>query len=270
MRFFDLHPRSGLLRAGTERIFPDAFSLREGLAGAVGELLGKAVASRGWKRAVRPPGPGMVEIPPGCFETGLQVSYREPLHAVCLDGFSMDATEATQAAFQRTMGFNPSRFKDCGPDCPVENVSWRDAEQYCFRKGKRLPTEMQWEYAALCGIGATSSTPIQENALDSIAWFAANSGARPHPVGLKRPNPWGLRDMLGNVSEWTRDETPSYLYSQHPSNLQIDPERPSEFEGVARGGNWMSARGEVLAIGKKQVRFDAPPSSGTGFRCVAK
>ncbi|MFI5461325.1 MAG: SUMF1/EgtB/PvdO family nonheme iron enzyme, partial [Isosphaerales bacterium] len=97
-----------------------------------------------------------------------------------------------------------------GDDHPVANVSWNDATAFHEWLTKtdgdgfryRLPTEAEWEYA--CRAGTTTRFPFgdQENALGEHAWFSGNSGAKSHPVGGKKPNPWGLYDMLGNVWEW--------------------------------------------------------------------
>jgi formylglycine-generating enzyme required for sulfatase activity len=133
------------------------------------------------------------------------------------------------------MGNNPSRFR--GPDLPVEEVSWNDAQEFlkklnAVEKGARyrLPTEAEWEYAARAGQSGEPAT------LDAVAWYSENSGSQTHAVGQKQANGWGLYDMLGNVWEWCADWNDSEYYGKSPS---VDPPGPaSGTTRVLRGGAW--------------------------------
>ena len=115
------------------------------------------------------------------------------------------------------MGSNPSRFEDCGGNCPVERVSWEEVQVFIGRLNARsgggcyrLPTEAEWEYAARAGTttdtyaGDITQPRGNDPVVNGIAWYSLNSGDRTHPVGQKAPNGWGLYDMLGNVWEWGR------------------------------------------------------------------
>ncbi len=208
--------------------------------------------------AARRPPDGFVRIPSGSFQMGSPASEDgrftdETQHRVTITrAFLMQATEVTQGQYRSLMGKNPSHFTSCGDDCPVETVSWREAVAYCNAlsrkeglpecydgdrlegldcKGYRLPTEAEWEYAARAG-----STGARYGDLDSVAWYDGNSGSSTHPVGKKKPNAWGLSDMLGNVNEWCHDWNGDYS-----SGSATDPTGPQTGSNrVRRGGSWSS------------------------------
>ena len=182
-----------------------------------------------------------VQVPAGEFlmgSTSEEASYNEqPVTRVRISrGFWLGKYEVTQAEWQAVMGSNPSALDECGPDCPVEQVSWDDVQEFIRRLNAavgveryRLPTEAEWEYAARAG---TSGDRYGD--LDAIAWNRDNSGFRTHPVGQKAPNAWGLYDMLGNVWEWTQD-----WYGHYPGGFVTDPRGPASGSGrVSRGGGW--------------------------------
>jgi len=119
--------------------------------------------------------------------------------------------EVTQAQWKALMGSNPSKFKS--DDHPVESVSWYDIHKFIEilngMEGKdkyRLPTEKEWEHA--CRAGSTDKWCFgdDESQLKNYAWYVLNSDDSTHPVGLKRPNPWHLNDMHGNVAELCLDD----------------------------------------------------------------
>ncbi|MCP4136430.1 MAG: formylglycine-generating enzyme family protein, partial [bacterium] len=205
----------------------------------------------------------------------------------------------TQGQWKAIMGENPSYFKNCGNECPVETVSWEDVQKFIERlnqiKGAgtyRLPTEAEWEYA--CRAGTTTalysgSIEILGNrnapALDPIAWYGGNSGVKykggwdssgwsekqyendrsgTHPVGKKNPNAWGLYDMLGNVWEWCQD----WYGEEYPSGSVIDPEGQSTGSyRVLRGGSWNYAARNVRCANRG---WYSPDDRGgdAGFRVV--
>jgi formylglycine-generating enzyme required for sulfatase activity len=137
------------------------------------------------------------------------------------------------------MGNNPSTFKDCGGNCPVDSVTWEDAQNFINKLNEsndgfryRLPTEAEWEYA--CRAGTTGD---YAGNLSEMAWFAENSLNRTHAVGEKQPNAWGLADMHGNVWEWCQDgyhET----YSGAPSDGSAWLSGGEQKYRVLRGGSW--------------------------------
>ena len=115
----------------------------------------------------------------------------------------MATTEVTQGQWKKVMGYNPSQFK--GDSLPVENVSWKEAQTFIKKlnelekhKGYRLPSEVEWEHAARAG--AKKDIPWKE-----IEASANLNKKTPIAVASKKPNAWGLYDMLGNVWEWVDD-----------------------------------------------------------------
>ena len=156
--------------------------------------------------------PEMVVIPAGSFEMGSNESVSErPVHRVNVPSFLIGKTEVTQGQWKAVMGSNPSRFSQCGDDCPVDSVSWSDAQEFAQRlsqktgKQYRLPSEAEWEYAARAGRNTKWSFGDNKSQLSDYAWFRDNSQSKTQRVAQKRPNAFGLFDMHGNVWEWVQD-----------------------------------------------------------------
>jgi formylglycine-generating enzyme required for sulfatase activity len=201
----------------------------------------------------------MVLIPAGEFLMGSPVSDKDarpnekPQHRVRITKpFYLGKYLVTQEQWEAIMGKKPSQFK--GPKNPVEHVSWDDCQQFLGKlnaksaagRGKfQLPTEAQWEYACRAGNTKRYCFGNEESALGKCAWYDANSGARPnencktHPVGVKKPNAWGLYDVHGNVWEWCADwydEHEDY-YAASPTD---DPNGPATGSTrVIRGGSYV-------------------------------
>jgi formylglycine-generating enzyme required for sulfatase activity len=183
----------------------------------------------------------------GCYQMGDTFGdgyeNEKPAHEVCLDDFYISKFKVTQGQWKTVLGNNPSHFKNCGDNCPVENISWNDAQEFIRtlnqRTGKkyRLLTEAEWEYAARSGgrkekWAGTSS----ESELGDYAWYSRNSGGQTHPVGQKKPNGIGIYDMSGNVWEWVQDTYSGNAYSSHSRNNPLY--RGSGAGHVFRGGSW--------------------------------
>jgi formylglycine-generating enzyme required for sulfatase activity len=191
--------------------------------------------------------------------------------------FYMQATEVTQGQWRAVMGSNPSSFSDCGDDCPVDQVSWEDAQQFIRKvneitgKNHRLPTEAEWEYAARAGTTTPfyTGTCLGTNRANYNGEYplpgCANGEYRKKtlPVGSFSPNPWGLYDMHGNVGEWCQD-----WYGEYPSQAVTDPAGPTSGSArVLRGGGWRS----FGRLCRAASRFQAAPSlriANDGFRLV--
>ena len=189
-----------------------------------------------------------VRIPADTFMMGsptteLDRDDDEIRHEVTLtQNFYMQTTEVTQGQWQAVMDENPSYFQNCGLDCPVENVSWDDVQEFIARLNAqstdgytyRLPTEAEWEYACRAGTETRFYTGNSEADLDRAGWYRNNSDGQTHPVGQKEPNGFGLYDMHGNVWEWCSD-----WYGDYPTGSVTDPQGPSSGEDrVLRGGSW--------------------------------
>lgn len=198
----------------------------------------------------------------------------KPRHRVRITRpFFLHRTKVTQEEYEAVMGTNPSAFARTGRLAklvkgldtrrhPVESISWLDAVNFCNKKslrdglppyyringsevgvlggpGYRLPTEAEWELACRAGTTTRWSFGDDPAGLDAHAWHAGNSGGITHPVGLKRPNPRGLLDMHGNVSEWCWDR---YAADAYRKARLSDPVGSSEgLTRVHRGGGWGDA-----------------------------
>ena len=194
-----------------------------------------------------------VYIEPGTFMMGspedeLGRNRYETQHQVTLTkGYYMQITEVTQGQWETVMGSNPSYFDECGENCPVEQVSWENAQSFIEElnrmeasNGYSLPTEAQWEYAARAGSttafangGITETKCNYDPNLDAMGWYCYNSDDKTHPVAQKGPNAWGLYDMHGNVWEWCLD-----WWGIYPEESVTNPEGPTSGSfRVQRGGS---------------------------------
>jgi formylglycine-generating enzyme required for sulfatase activity len=191
----------------------------------------------------------LVLVPPGEFTMGCDESdalpNEKPAHRVRITRpFYLGKCEVTWLQYSRIMPKAPGRVDPTDRSLPMTRVTWTSAVEFCRRLSEqpmesavgrvyRLPTEAEWEYA--CRAGNTGGALNDEDAnLGDYAWFDANSGGRPHPVGRKSPNPFGLHDMFGNVWEFCADWFADGYYRQSPVD---DPQGPTNgaFK-VLRGG----------------------------------
>jgi formylglycine-generating enzyme required for sulfatase activity len=236
----------------------------------------------------------MVLVPAGEFRMGSDNGKEDeaPVREVHVDAFLMDRHEMTQANFAKLVPVNGSHFK--GPDRPVEMISWGDAALYCNKRsrdeglnpcydeetgecnfdanGYRLPTEAEWEYACRAGTAGDYSFGGDKGQLSRHAWYADNAAKQTQPVGRKKPNPWGLYDMHGNVAEWCNDVYEKGYYKVGPAR---DPRGPADGpRRVLRGGAWNSAAEACRSarrVGESPGSQDACfARDAIGFRCVRR
>ncbi len=228
-------------------------------------------------------------ISPGSFIMGSPVTEQDrnpyevsegPQTQVTLTrGFYMGKYEVTQGEYAAVIGNNPSYFHG-DTNLPVETVTWDNATNYCGKltareatAGRlppgwsyRLPTEAEWEYG--CRAGTTTRFSYGDDPTYSLvgqyAWFVDNAGHQTHPVGTKLPNPWGLYDMYGNISEWCSD----WYNVNYPGGSVIDPPGPATGSThPIRVGNW---EGTSVAL-RSAFRIGRPASQiwwSTGFRVI--
>jgi len=213
--------------------------------------------------------------------------------------------EVTQGQYELIMKKNPSHYSKVGTAAPVDNVDWYtarggnwpdgepDNDSFIgkFREMTRmnfdLPTEAQWEYACRAGTstatyaGDISSSNDYRN-LTEIAWFNVdkdklNVSTGPHPVGMKKPNAWGLYDMLGNVAEWCLESRGKFnsLNVVDPTGAEYTVENNMGQDiRVLRGGSWKSFPGACRSAARSMYYanihniINNRGTSDLGFRVV--
>lgn len=217
------------------------------------------------------------ELDPNCNES------EKPNHHVKLTkDFYMSKYEVTQKQWKKIMGTNPSYFTRCGEDCPVETVSWHEVKRFIellnqsegSPKNKnenllqgvvyRLPTEAEWEYAARAGNGTRYywGETINSNYL----WYEANT-LKLQPVGKKKPNAFGIYDILGNVWEWCEDDYSDTFYSD---SKKTDPVNLTNSNSKSyRGGSWNSYA-PYTRVTYRSTYDPTYKNNDVGFRVIAE
>jgi formylglycine-generating enzyme required for sulfatase activity len=213
----------------------------------------------------------MVLIPAGSFTMGSDKKNDEkPPHMVYIRSFLIGKTEVTQEQWQDVMGYNPSSFSACGPNCPVEKVSWDDIQQFIAKLNQetgrkyRLPSEAEWEYAARAATSTEWSHGNDESKLSNYAWYSRNSGSKTQAVGQKWPNAFGLFDMHGNVGEWTQDCWHD-SYAGAPTDGSAWVTGCTGNSRMLRGGSWGSDSANLRSAFRIRY-FPYVGGSSDGFR----
>lgn len=193
----------------------------------------------------------MIAVEGGQFTMGAKntefssYTFEKPLHEVILSSFMIGETEVTQELWQAVMGNNPSINKS-DPQNPVEYVSWNDCITFIDRLNEithlnfRLPTEAEWEYAAIGGKYTHYYRFAGSDKASDVAWYSVVSGGSSHPVKQLAPNEIDTYDMSGNVYEWVND-----WYDRYTAETQVDPQGPETGTyKVYRGGAWHIGAGD--------------------------
>ncbi len=221
----------------------------------------------------------LVPIKPGTFDMGSPEGEKdrhpnEKQHSVTISSaFFMSKYPVTQQQYEAVMKTNPSEFsaeKGGGPNYPVEQISWHDAVAFCEKldaavKSKlppgmtlQLPTEAQWEYACRAGTKTRFYSGDAPDDLARAGWYGKNSDDKPHPVGQKVANAFGLYDMHGDVYQWCQDV---YMLDYEKLSATDPCNTAPDLYRVMRGGAWRSVARNCRAA----YRHDVTPGYRGGF-----
>jgi serine/threonine protein kinase len=225
------------------------------------------------------------------------VKSEAPQHKVQLsEPWFVGVHEVTQEQYEAVCGENPSYFSPLGEgqyevadldtqSFPVEKVSWKQSAQFCNALSRReglpetyvwkgeacsvrpgagyhLPTEAQWEFACRAGTDTRYWFAASGEELNAYGWYRRNSLGRTHTVGELRANPFGIHDLLGNVSEWCQDGWQLSYFAQFNGHTAVDPTGPSAdfFFHSLRGGNirysQLGSRSAKRAAGGPNLTLD--------------
>jgi len=215
-----------------------------------------------------------VELPGGDLE---RIADEQPAHRVVIPSdLWVGTTEVTQSQWLSVMDTKP------GPDShwergdwkslPVVSVTWGDVQEFIATLNARssgvqyrLPTEAEWEYTARAGSDSVRPVPVEE--LPEYAWYLPYSDDQVQSVATRKPNDWGLYDMLGNAWEWVADWYAPDYYSQSPS---LDPKGPkSGSKRVRRGGSY-HCETWLVRLGYRTADTPDTRYSVIGFRLIAE
>jgi formylglycine-generating enzyme required for sulfatase activity len=192
--------------------------------------------------------------------------------------FQIAKYEVPQNLWKAVMGSNPSKWT--GPRNSVEMLSFDEAERFCklattqmrsaglIQKNQtiRLPTEAEWEFVARAGTATVYSHGDDEKQLDDYGWHTGNAGGYDPPVGVKKPNPWGLYDIHGYLWEWCTDHGHD-SYTAAPTDGSSWSAKGDQTKRILRGGSWKDKPAKLTSsyrrIADKDLRDDA-----VGLRCV--
>ena len=228
------------------------------------------------KTVVNSIGMTLVEIPAGKFHKNIGI-----LRVSLPSELSLGQNEVTRGQWQTVMGTKPwaGSFKGSEDNLPATNISWDDVVTFCdtltrserakgglpINEVYRLPTEAEWAYACQAGTTTSFSFGTEASMLGDFGWFDGNAGGQAHRVGTKKPNPWGLHDMHGNVLEWCSDWYDS-KFEGRSFAWGVDPAGPSTgTDRVLRGGSWLDGLWDCSS--SRRRHFEPSYRNGNlGFR----
>lgn len=215
----------------------------------------------------------------GCTDYGMDLEClmgEVPQHKVTLTkDFYLSKYETTQSQWETFIDNNPSLYGD-GPNHPADSVTWDNIDYFLDQlntlgEGKfRLPTEAEWEYACRAGTITRNywGNELTHEIVDQYEWYEGNSSGTTHEVGLKAPNPWGLYDMIGNISELCAD-----WYFAYSKEHVIDPfnSEKNSWGHIIRGKKFNGELRDIRCTVRALTLTPAEPdlfSYFPGFRLV--
>ena len=242
----------------------------------------------GWCDRVihRQTGIELIFIPGGTFAMG----SRSPMpYEVTVLPFYMGKTEVTNAQYRKFLEaggydgkadsdkhydlylrhFRGESMMSADDDYPIVWVSWHNAKAFCTWADLTLPSEAQWEFA--CRAGTTTRYFFGDmSKFAEYGWALHNSNGFTHPVAQKKPNAWGLYDMLGNVWEWAEDDF-AFDLLPHPQ-IARPTDGSARMEGgltkSSRGGSWSSALGIYFDNNARNNSAAVNAFNNVGFRVL--
>jgi formylglycine-generating enzyme required for sulfatase activity len=237
-------------------------------------IIAKSSQNTNFKITKNSLGMEFILLPPGEFQMGAldydtKADHSEkPSHNSKINkSFYISKYPTTQENWEKIMGNNPAKFIESGKNAPIESITWDEVQIFIKKlnekegliaeKGYRLPTESEWEYACRAGNSTIFYFGDDPGLAGEFAWCEKNSESKTHPVGLKKPNSWGLFDMVGNVWEWCQD-----WYSEYPPT-----ESKTITRKVRRGGSWMDSESSLRSSERGSDRSNFQYSD-LGFRLV--
>ncbi len=228
-----------------------------------------------------------VEVPSGSFFMGTEdvedalsefpspketdVVDETPYHKVRIDAFLMGQTEVTQKQWLEVMENRPGNTwqRDNWENLPVNGINWFMAQRFTQELSAldkqydyRLPTEAEWEYAARAG-----DQGMRPDEVEDYAWFIINSDDITHPVGTRKPNAFGLYDMMGNVWEWVDDWYSGNTYADRFTTH--NPQGPADGTTRVRRGGSHHCPEHFMRFAHRAANLPNRGFSVDGFRVVA-
>lgn len=234
----------------------------------------KVARNADWEPVIREfDGVPMALVPPGCFMMGSETGEEDerPSHEQCFEEpFWIDVTEVTVAQVGE-YEFSPDHIWGgefpIGPNFPRDSVDWFAATAYCHSRGTRLPTEMEWEYAARGPDGLVypwGNEFVPENVAygPNTDYYRTEVGSFPGDVS------WvGALDMSGNVWEWTSSVYAPYPYDPGDGR-EVDASMDDKSPRVRRGGSWYWYNEDDLRLANRYRPTPYRKHWDGGFRCA--